>query len=247
MPSEAEFQASDASPTLPFAAPFDMSKVVEKLSRDRLRKYLAATNGDIEASLALYAWNHEVGSAFNVVLQQFEICLRNSVQPVLENCFKEAWHKNYKLKNASETIQKDLAAAEKKARENRKGFDPSTGDVVAATSMGFWREICKPMHAGLIWSRRVEMAFPNKPAVKDLRDSLEQVHVRVDHLVKLRNRIAHHEPIISSGGNMDGKSLRDRHNEMRDLLEWMDADFTSWVFINDRFPAVIEACPLPVT
>ena len=129
--------------------------------------------------------------------------------------------------------------------ENRRGFTPSIPDIVAATSLGFWRELSKPRYAADIWQKgRLGLTFPHILAGKDLRKDLEVIHGRVDGLVKLRNRIAHHEPIIHSKGSMRGGSLRERHSEMLELLRWMDPNFSLWVESHDNFAVIIEECPL---
>ena len=75
------------------------------------------------------------------------------------------------------------------------------------------------------------------------RELLTALHRRVDLLLKLRNRIAHHEPIIGSNGEKVGAKLADRHHDATELLAWMSPDLACWVLACDRFPAVLAACP----
>jgi len=76
------------------------------------------------------------------------------------------------------------------------------------------------------------------------RTILQEIHCRVDLLLKLRNRIAHHEPVIGSNREPIGSKLLHRHQEMFELLEWMDSNFAQWVRGQDRFHEVMNACPM---
>ena len=56
----------------------DLNAVADRLSRDRLSKYLIRTDNNVTKALELYSWNNEIGAAINATLQQFEICLQCS-------------------------------------------------------------------------------------------------------------------------------------------------------------------------
>ena len=49
------------------------------LSEERLSTYLAASGGDFERAIALYAWNSEVTGAFWEHLGHLEVTLRNAL------------------------------------------------------------------------------------------------------------------------------------------------------------------------
>jgi hypothetical protein len=241
-PEEEHTQPAKVSQA-PFS--FELERVADALSRERLSKYLKRTGGDVERALALYEWNAELGAALNVVLSQTEICLRNRISNVLTMAFTPPgstipWHRVARLRNAHAPVQQELDKA-----EGRLTLPvPSLSDVVAACDFNLWRELCKPSYAGVFWARRIPAAFPHAPFTKGKeRDFLSGLHRRVDLLLKLRNRIAHHEPIVGSNHEALGAKLSNRHSDAVELLNWMDRDLAGWVSQRDRFLHVMTACP----
>jgi hypothetical protein len=219
--------------------PLSTDRIADALSRERLSKYLARTGGQVELALDLYAWNQEVGAALTVTLAQVEVCLRNQVARVLADAYGPAWHRVARLRNAHAEVQHELDKAESRVKKAA----PSVPDIVAASDFNLWRELCKPAYAGVFWAKRIPIAFPYTTFGGKERELLTALHRRVDLLLKLRNRIAHHEPIIGSNWEKVGAKLADRHHDATELLEWMSPDLARWVLARDRFPAVLAACP----
>ncbi len=215
-------------------------RVAEALSRERLSKYLTRTGGDVDRALGLYAWNQEVGAGLTVTLAQVEVCLRNQVARVLADAYGPGWNRVARLRNAHAEVQHELVKAE--SRINKAV--PSVPDIIAASDFNLWRELCKPSYAGVFWANRIPIAFPHRALAGKEREILTELHQRVDLLLKLRNRIAHHEPIIGSNWEKLGVKLADRHRDATELLEWMSPDLASWVRARDRVPAVLAACPV---
>jgi hypothetical protein len=129
---------------------YDVAKVVSSLTSDRLTKYYQRVGSEEHgAALRLYCWNHEVGAAFTVLLQQFEVCLRNHISAAVRDKFGADWFRANKLVGYNPEIRDLIGKAHAKARENRNGFDPAERDIISASSMGMWRELCKPACFGV--------------------------------------------------------------------------------------------------
>jgi hypothetical protein len=245
-----DLQGESTSDTPSQSTSPDLNAVADRLSRDRLSKYLIRTDNNVTKALELYSWNNEIGAAINATLQQFEICLRNAVSLSLVSEFGNEWSKVYKLTHNNKDITDEIYKTQSKAEKNRNGNEIRTPDFIAASNMNLWRELCKPLYAGLFWGKRVHLSFPNYPCVMAKgkeRAILQEIHCRVDLLLKLRNRIAHHEPVIGSNREPIGSKLLRRHQEMFELLEWMDSNFAQWVRGQDRFHEVMNACPMTVS
>ncbi|HEV7264496.1 MAG TPA: hypothetical protein VGN83_06200 [Falsiroseomonas sp.] len=226
----------------------NVDAVANRLSRERLTKYIARTGGSVPQALDLYLWNREIGMALNVVLAEFEVCLRNSVSMALSDKATADrhgpdWHTHRRLKHNNRDITREFEDTYERARQNRNGFAPALPDFIAASHFNLWRELCKPAYGGVFWAKRVRLSFPHVTLPGDERSILTEVHRRVDLLLKLRNRIAHHEPLLGPIYDKPGEKLRLRHREMIGLLEWMDPNFAHWVASRDRFEAVMAACP----
>lgn len=237
MTCPSETQGNSDSP------PFDPGRVADVLSRERLAKYLTRSGDDVGLALDLYAWNQEIGTALTVTLSQVEVCLRNQISLALGNAFGPAWHRVVRFRHAHAEVQHELD----KAEDRVKKAIPSLPDIIAASDFALWRELCKPAYAGVFWAKRIPIAFPYMKLVGKEREILAELHRRVDLLLKLRNRIAHHEPIIGSNWERIGAKLADRHRDAAEVLGWMSHDLARWVLARDRFSAVLEACPVKDT
>lgn len=219
--------------------PFDVSHVASVLSNERLAKYLHRTGGDKERALDLYAWNQDVGAALTITLSQVKVCLRNQISNALADAFGPTWHRVARFRDAHAEVQSELDKAEDRVKKPV----PSLPDIIAASDFNLWRELCKPAYAGVFWAKRILIAFPHMTLAGKEREILKTLHWRVDLLLKLRNRIAHHEPIIGSNWEKVGAKLVDRHRDATELLGWMSSDLALWVLARDRFPAVLATCP----
>jgi hypothetical protein len=218
--------------------PYRPERVADVLSRERLTKYLTRAKGNTELALELYAWNQEIGAALTTTLSQVEVCLRNKIAAALADAYGAAWHRVARFRYNHPEVQHELEKAEGRVKKV-----PSLPDIIAASDFNLWRELCKPAYAGAFWAKRIPIAFPHMLLAGKEREALAELHRRVDLLVKLRNRIAHHEPIIGSNWEEIGAKLSDRHRDATKLLNWMDSDLARWVSAHDRFVTVLAARP----
>lgn len=57
--------------------------IARRLTRERLRSYLASTGGDLEQAIDLYDWNTQVGGALHEDIGRLEVVFRNAVDEAL--------------------------------------------------------------------------------------------------------------------------------------------------------------------
>lgn len=203
------------------------------LSRERLRTYLAATGGDREKAIRLYIWNTEVSAAFYGPLQGLEVALRNAMHRRLAERYGPAWYDN-------PDAGLDGGALERleSARSGLKRTNSDPPQVVAALSFGFWVSLLGP--GGRIDARRranYEMTLW-RPALRGVfvhRRPLKrsQSHRPLNELRKLRNRIAHHEPIFT-------RNLALQHGRLLDVTGWISPATRAWIEHHSRVPSIIE-------
>ncbi|MFI2487548.1 hypothetical protein ACH47X_11595 [Promicromonospora kroppenstedtii] len=183
--------------------------VANLLSPPRLAPYLRASGGNLRAALKLYQWNVEMSSAVYMMLHLVEVFLRNSIDKQLR-----AWnatqinpqtlrpHGRDWLLDPSHLVERVVRRDEidKAARRARLAVrDSATSrrpvthdDVLAQLAFGTWRFLLPGRDPGrqLLWREAIGGAFPGlRRPVRDLvRD--------VDRLHRLRNRVAHLEPLL---------------------------------------------------
>jgi hypothetical protein len=200
------------------------NEALEKtLSRERLEKYLRATNQDLDAAIALYEKNTRLSEAFYTPLQCLEICLRNSVHETLANVYGEDWFQNGAAPLNNDSKRMIFDAKEELARSRTY---PKTGQVIAELKFAFWVGLLGPQYDGTLWRKTIHKAFlagGGKPR--------KIVHSRFNVIRRFRNRVAHHEPIFE-------KSLSVTHDEIIEAIGWMCRQTAAWTKHHSRFPTV---------
>jgi len=178
------------------------------LSPPRLERYLHVAGGDRERALRLYDWNARISAALLRDLAHFEVALRNAYDSALVAATPASslhWtfasatvfppiHRTKRLRDGS-TLRADI---NRKPREildaavvAAGGSSASPGKAIANLSFGFWRYLSSKAHEKTLWVPYLHTAFSPKTNRVD-------VDARVGRLHALRNRVAHHEPLLSS-------------------------------------------------
>ncbi|MFJ3406926.1 hypothetical protein [Promicromonospora sp. NPDC090134] len=183
--------------------------VATLLSAPRLAPYLRACGGNVRAALTLYQWNVEMSSAVYKMLHLVEVFLRNAidarlrvwnatqVDPRSGRAHGQEW-----LLDPSRLIERIVRRDEidKATRRARLAVNDSAAsqravthdDVLAQLTFGTWRFLLPGRDPGrqLLWQEAIRQAFPGlgRPVRELVRD--------VDRLHRLRNRVAHLEPLL---------------------------------------------------
>ena len=204
------------------------------LSRDRLSTYLAASGGDQVQALRLYTWNTAVSAAFYGPLQGLEITLRNAIHTQLSHRYGSFWFDNPDTGLDAGASTRINAA---RSDVDRSGAAPRPDKIVARLSFGFWVALTgrgerrtsgrKANYEMTLWRPALRNAFPHRE-----RLVRRQVHGPLIALRLLRNRIAHHEPLIK-------RDLSQDHELVLELAGWMSPAMRAWVEHHSRVPALL--------
>jgi hypothetical protein len=191
----------------------------------------ALEGNDTDRALRLYVWNTEMSAAFYSALQGVEIALRNAVHRELSRVYGTHWYDNPALP-LSPVAKNLLREAKAAIAQRKKPVIPPR--VVAELPFGFWVSLLGPGPSGLyemrLWRPILYKAFPNAKLMR------KQVHLPLDQLRTLRNRIAHHEPIFQ-------RRLADDYHSILQVLGWICADTAAWVDHHSTVQALLAARP----
>lgn len=233
-----------------------------------------APNGTADEALKLYIWDRELAAAFLADLAILEIALREGLHRAATDKWGVYWYEEMPLDYRS---QKGLAEAWSRLPENlrkdrRRGDLP--GRLVANCMFGFWTNLLDQGGYTGIGPRRRQItyddnwpallkAFPggrieaklqrrNNPAIANeitfSRAWVFQVCKRVNDI---RNRVAHHEPVINGfplkGQSSNGSVIRltpsEAHDEILSLARMLDRDMAEWLRVNSAVPRVFAQKP----
>jgi hypothetical protein len=189
---------------------------------------LSWAQGDRARAIELYTLNTRISESLYTPFQALEVSLRNRIHVVMTEALgNEGWfHQVGVLLNDRQPGQLAKAIEDLRAVNTA----PTPGRIVAALSFGFWTAMFGPDYEGL-WRATLHRiaAKPDGARLsrKDFSGPLTPIRT-------IRNRVAHHEPIITW-------DLRKHHRKMVELIRWLSPAAAAWCRENDRFEQVYPA------
>jgi len=205
------------------------------LTRGRISRYLTATSGDLDQALQLYEKNVAVSEALFGILHGLEITVRNSLHHALSTDIGVAdWYQHDLALPFPSFPQLAFTAPMRnmldKARRSA-GPGAPVGKLVAELTFGFWPFLISGQYHNL-WSASAHHAFPHARIPRSF------VHTRLETIQRLRNRIAHHEPILSSTNEVYTGHPHNPKIALPALLEcvyWVSPATADWLRATTRY------------
>lgn len=201
------------------AKPSTPAPIVSVLSAARLTKYSAAKPAPADA-LELYAWNAHISSALMIPSHFAEVLTRNAVSDALTTVYGPdwPWSTAFTLSLPSPyppvyNPRRDL--------ERTRAKHSTTGKVIADLKFAFWEAMFTARHHNRLWKNQIHGLFPNATEA-DAKKLRERIRVDLDHIRNLRNRLAHHEPVIT-------RNLADDLARMLELVELRSSETSIWL------------------
>jgi hypothetical protein len=206
------------------------------LTPARLSTYLRATNGDREQAMRLCSWNVKASAATWGDFSVLEVCVRNAIGQQLEAFAGQAdWWNAAKVGLRVEQAQAVQRAA---ATLRHSGQQTSPGHVVANLTLGFWTSLLANRYHQRLWEPAIKKAFPH---LTGRRGTLQQ---DLETLRRLRNRIAHHEPIFNRNLATDHQTALAVLGMIEPLArDWLDHDSRILTVLAVRSDTVAGARP----
>jgi hypothetical protein len=210
----------------------EVERIEEALSLERFGCYVAWAGGDRSRALDLYALNTRLSEALYTPLQMLEVALRNRIHAVLSVSVQPRWFEEPGFLVAPYQTEQVAEALADLVRQRR---EPAPGRVVAALTFSFWTAMLGADYENL-WQmtlHRIGRRDDGKGLRrKDLSGPLTPIRL-------LRNRIAHHEPILAW-------DLPKHHQAMLRITEWLSPAAAAWCRTLDRFDQVHPSERIPL-
>ena len=203
----------------------------ETLSLERFGRYLGWAGGERMRAVQLYTLNCQLSESLYTPLHMLEVSLRNRIHAVASQMpFRNGggpWFDRPEFQQGDRQAEQ-LAKAKGDLAQDSKSLDP--GRIVAALTFGYWTAFFGKDYENLwqqglhrVASRANGKGLQRKDFAKPL------VPLRM-----LRNRIAHHEPILHW-------DLPKHHDRILELTEWLAPAGARWSRQHSRFEAVYPA------
>ncbi|MCA5920871.1 hypothetical protein LES60_11685 [Pectobacterium brasiliense] len=177
------------------------NSIKDSLSAARIGTYENIVGGtasllQTEKALRLYMWNAQISAAFFVPLHVCEVLTRNAISEVIETVYGDRWpwsigfERSLPIPIHGYKPKDDLISG----RRNQ----PTTGKVIPELKFVFWQKMLTGRFDTRLWNNHILTAFPHAVAQGLSATQLRQnLYNDLETVRKLRNRIAHHEPIIN--------------------------------------------------
>jgi hypothetical protein len=217
----------------------EVAAISTVISQPRLSRYLATTGGDPRRALALYRWNAQISAALMFPLQMCEVSTRNGIVGAIERVYGSNWH-------VSAAFERSLPnpvrhgpgpsgfSPQRELQQARKGMQ-TAGKVVAEIKPAFWVAMLTARHDGRLWTPWLKAEFSDftEPAPEKCRNML---HKEFEEVRKLRNRVAHHEPVFS-------RDLAADYERLKRIVGWRSQLTADWMHREQGVTALLATRP----
>jgi hypothetical protein len=223
-----------AGSATPLPGPPQISNLAALVHSERFAPFLSKSSGNVAEAMNLYAWNIEISAAFWGVYHMFEITYRNAIHQQLEvhTGISDWWNSSLRPKihqSELDTIDRAIADASKNHANPQTLITApafTAGHIVAELSLGFWVILLANKYHASLWTGNLEKSFPLYTGKRN------DLHKNLVRLTRLRNRIAHHEPVIDRDLNVDQMYLLA-------VINYIDPNVRQWVDLHSRVNSVL--------
>lgn len=205
----------------------ELIEIPKILSAPRFTTYLREVGGNNLEALELYRWNLQIASAFYIPLQICEVGIRNGVTEAISNTYGHNWPHSTVFRRS---LPENRWYNQKEELIRQANKQPTSGKVVAELNFIFWQYMLTARHDIRIWNDQINNSFPYLPAGNTIQQNRLMLHDKLEIVRKLRNRIAHHEPIFR-------RNALDDYLSIRDLISYRCNVSTGWV---DRIQTITD-------
>ncbi|GAB3487435.1 hypothetical protein GCM10027340_26160 [Marinomonas epiphytica] len=187
-------------------------------------------------ALDLYRWNAQLSSALIYPFHIFEVSLRNAVSDALANVHSPHWHRAQSFRRSLKKAKYGycpLEDLEKLARKHQR-----LSKVIPELKFVFWEKCFTSRFQGQIWAKHIFNTFPNHAFLNLSPTELrEHIRIQIGLVREVRNRVAHHEPILK----FDIPILM---QSMEQIIRLRCEDTSEWMMANQQVLTVYQARPI---
>ena len=207
------------------------------ISSARISTYESATGGkkpDSLEALNLYAWNADVSGALLIPLHVCEVAIRNAVSTAIENVYGDRWPWSSGFERSLPNPTRGFSP--KKDLINARLNQRTTGKVIPELKFAFWQSIFTSRHDQRFWNPYLTDLFPNMNTSVSIQDRRKLIYDELEQIRRLRNRIAHHEPIFT-------RNLSDDYQKILSLVSYRCTTTATWLDEHQRATEIIAKKP----
>jgi hypothetical protein len=112
---------------------------------------------------------------------------------------------------------------------------PTTGKIIAELKFAFWENIFTAGQDSRLWNAHFGRSFPEHRSHRPFQCAAAQAYADLQAIRHLRNRIAHHEPVL--------RNLADDYQRIHDMIAWRSPTAAAWMDGKQTVMALIAQKP----
>lgn len=194
----------------------------------------ATSSPTLNGALALYAWNAQVSAALMAPLHVCEVVVRNAVADALTAVYGPDWPWSPVFVTSLPQPAQGYSARGDLLKV--RATQATTGKVIPELKFVFWQTMFTSRFDDRIWNPHLRSVMPHLDTTKTVSQLRGLIYGELDQLRKLRNRIAHHEPIFR-------RNLADDFQKMQKLIALRCPITCAWMVSNQQATALIGTKP----
>lgn len=214
------------------------------MSPKRMRRYVVACGGDTRKAMTLYRYNLRLSQEMFTVVSCYEVALRNAIDANLKERLGTDWIKNAIMPGG--IFDNPVFSSTTRIMKKAYGELVATGKyshskMLSAMEFGVWKYLFSATEYRAT-GRTLLKIFPNKPkSSKEMQYNNLYIFNELDAINRLRNRIAHHEPVCFLQGTeiVSTAYLRMCYGRIATLFSWMGIPSQALLFGMDH---VLKTC-----
>ncbi|WMJ67596.1 hypothetical protein [Stenotrophomonas sp. 24(2023)] len=205
------------------------------LSAERLSTYerIASTCRPGVTAESLYLWNMRLCGALMMPIHLCEVVIRNAAASALARQHGPQWPWNDAFRRR---LPASASAVARPALEQLIGRATDTSEIVANLPLVFWQQLFTCRFDATLWIPALGGVLRHAPAAHP-SVVRKAIYTDIDRIRHLRNRIAHHEPILERDIGADLAAIgRLIHARCPQTLGWLQR--------HERATTVLAASPI---
>lgn len=205
-----------------------LSDLEHWFSAPRLSKY--SHHPDPEQ---LYIYNARITKELLVDIGHLEVLLRNAIDRSLSAAYGIEWFLSTRIP-LTHQAQKSIQKARQRTHQT---MNPPTlpGKIIADLSFDFCRFLFTRTYQSTVWPK-VLASFTHKVSREEFEYHLERIY-------KIRNRCAHHEPLIRLDVQRERRETLAVLGSIHAIAELIDPDAAKWIAEHSTVTASLAKRP----
>lgn len=182
--------------------------------------------------MTLYRYNIKLSQELLAVIGCFEVALRNKINNQFLSQYGNDWLKMFILPGGIFHSKVDVKTTSniitKAYNELIRNNSYCHGKLLSKMEFGVWKYMFSNVQYSLTGQTLLRI-FPNKPISNRTHQyDNSYIYRELNYINRLRNRIAHHEPICfgtqARRNSIDTSYALNRYHRILILLDWLDID-----------------------